>query len=680
MAKTLDELHQTSSTLATDLTAARDAVRWSSRVFNFAQDKNKELRDKLDYYKNTGKELTSDEIKDLRKSAEEARNAFEQYDERYKKKTNPAPNTQRRGELIAGALEFANDVLSMLDEKEAAIENKQVESAKQMGVDTAKLNTALEEGTESVHLGSQVYKDTMKSMKRYEQLLDKHANEEGKIDKKSFTPQELDEMIGLLQTAERGSTDYLRGKEEKNLVKNPKTAKRVHTMGDVKDLASSHLKQLMAIKDQMEKEPAKELDELAKDAGDTVIAIDEATKGVHNGSSEYEEAQKQFKNVNTLLKDTQDVEDYQFNSYQRRLFNANLDAAETAIDKYLDKKLDKDKLGPKEQKRVDAMRKAKNSIIETRKKINEVDKADKAEASKYSAEDLESYMQEASEALETGSRALRGSALRSGSDEYKNGKKAFLDTVNDAKAIFKDDKYKKLSYEDRQKVIEKLKEGRAKTESYIVKKHKTTKDSELNANGQIRMNAMYKAHSGLSFMIDKLQAYQDAEKERETKYDKGEFDLKVNNRLKMISEKKQTGIDRTKNNASKEAIKALAQFGKKENLTESEIKAVKYATAALLLDERISALPEKERKKYPKSPKEYAKMIKKTAESKEFAKRFPDDKITPSVCRKLAADPKESKKAMRSYFGEVTKVNNFEKQRIKPKEIENPEMKNPMQK
>ena len=83
MAKTLDELHQTSSTLATDLTAARDAVRWSSRVFNFAQDKNVELRDKLDYYKNTGKELTSDEIKDLRKSAEEARNAFEQYDERY---------------------------------------------------------------------------------------------------------------------------------------------------------------------------------------------------------------------------------------------------------------------------------------------------------------------------------------------------------------------------------------------------------------------------------------------------------------------------------------------------------------------------------------------------------------------------------------------------------------------
>ena len=113
----------------------------------------------------------------------------------------------------------------MLDEKEAAIENKQVESAKQMGVDTATLNTALEEGTEGVHLGSQVYKDTMNSMKRYEQLLDKHANEEGKIDKKSFTPQELDEMIGLLQTAERGSTEYLRGKEEKNLVKNPKTAR-----------------------------------------------------------------------------------------------------------------------------------------------------------------------------------------------------------------------------------------------------------------------------------------------------------------------------------------------------------------------------------------------------------------------------------------------------------------------
>lgn len=676
MAKSLDELHQTSATLATDLSDARAAVRWSSGTFNFAQDKNKELRDKLDYYNKAGKELTSDEIKDLRKYAEEARNAFEQYNDRYKKKTNPAANTRRRGELMEGALTFANDVLAMLDEKEKAIEDKQVESAKQMGVDAAKLNTALEEGTESVHLGSKVYKETMRSMKRYEELLEKHANEDGKIDKKSFTPQELDEMIGLLQSADRGSTEYLKNKEEKNLVKNPKTAKRVHTMGDVKDLANSHLKQLTAIKDAMEKDPAKDLEVLAKDSNEAYTAIEEATKGVHGGSSEYEKAQKDFKFVNTLLKDTQDVEDYQFNSYQRRLFNANLEAAEESIDKYLNKKAEKDSLDPKEQKRVEAMRKAKNTIIETRKKINEVDKQEKAEASKYNSSELDSYMKSATDELEKGSRALRGSAIRSGSDEYKNGKKAFLDAVNDSKALFKDDKYKKMSYEDRQKEIQKLKEARYDTERYIIKKHKSTKDSELNENGRIRMGAMYKAHSGLSFMIDKLQAYQDAEKEKETKFDKGEFDLKVSNRLKGISEKKQTGIDRTKNNASKEAVKAMAKFGKNKKLEPNEIKAAKYATAAMLLDERISQLSEKERKKYPKSPKEYAKMVKKIAESKEFEKKFPDDKITPSFCRKLAAEPKECKKAMRSYFGEVSKVNNFEKQRINQMELDNPEMKN----
>lgn len=669
MPKTLDDFYRLSNNAVDDMAEARANVKWSSRIFNNAQDKNKELRDKLNFYNQPDRELTSAEIADLRKTADEARNAFEQYDDRFKKKVNPAQNTARRGEIVADGLTFINELLEELDKKEAALENKPVNSAKEMGTETAKLNTALEEGTQDVKFGSNQYKESMLAMKKYEQLLEKHANEDGVIDKNSFTAQEIEEMTGLLRKAERGSNEYLKVKENKDLNKNPKMAKRNHTMGDVRDLARAHLKKLDAIKDTMEKEPSKELDVLSKDAADTVLAIEVAQKGVHSGSKEYDDAQKEFNHVNTLLKETQEVEKYEFNSYQRRLFNANLSVAEKAIDKYLEKKADKEKLDPKEQRRVDAMRKAKNSILETRKKINEVNKEEKDYASKINAEDLEGYLQDASEELEKGSRALRASTFNGGSEEYKNGKKAYLEAVNDAKNVFKDDRYKKMTTEERQKVIDKLTESRRTVENYVVKKHSKVKDKDLNENGRIRMGAMYKAHSGITFMIDKLQAENDLEKERESKYNQAEFDKKVSDRLGSISIADKKGLERTKNTASRDAVKALARFGKNENLSPSEVKAAKYALATLLLDERLSGLSEKERKKYPKSPKEYAKLIKKTAESKEFAKRFPDSKITAANCRKYASDPKECKKAMRSLFGEISKVNNFERQRVKPREI-----------
>jgi hypothetical protein len=675
MARSIGDYYDLTVNTAARMTTARANVKWSSGIFNNAQKKNNELRDKLDFYKKADKELTSAEIADLRRSAEEARDAFEQYDDRYKKKKNPAANTQARGSIVADGLKFIDELLSDLDAKEKALETKEVASPKDMGVETLKMNDELKDGAQDVKLGSKVYKDTMNAMRRYQEILEKHSNQDGVVDKNSFTTQELDEMTGLLHKAERGATEYLRVKEDKDLGKNPKMAKRNHTMGNVKDLAATHLKKLDAIKDSLEKTPAKDLEELFTGAQDAFNDIEVATKGVHNGSSEYDEAQKEFKHVRDLLKETQDVGDYEFNSYQRRLFSANLDVAESKIDKYLAKKADKEKLDDKEQRRVDAMRKAKNTILETRKRLNEEIKKDRADAISAGQEALDDYLTQASDSLEKGSRALRFSSVNGGSEEYKNGKKAFNEAVQDAKNIFKDDKYKNMTMEERQKAIDKLRDQRKTVESYIIKKHSKDglKDRDLNENGTIRMKAMYDAHAGITFMLDKLQAYQEAERDKERKYDKADFNKKIDERLATYSNEGKNGLDRTRNNASKEAVKALAKYGKSDRLTANEIKGAKYAMAALLLDERISALKPDERKKYPRSPKEYAKFVKNLAESKEFAKKFPDSSITPSKLRKLATDPKECRKSMRSLFGEVTKVNNYEKQRLKPKEIQNPE-------
>ena len=83
MARSIGDYYDLTVNTAARMTTARANVKWSSGIFNNAQKKNNELRDKLDFYKKADKELTSAEIADLRRSAEEARDAFEQYDDRY---------------------------------------------------------------------------------------------------------------------------------------------------------------------------------------------------------------------------------------------------------------------------------------------------------------------------------------------------------------------------------------------------------------------------------------------------------------------------------------------------------------------------------------------------------------------------------------------------------------------
>ena len=508
--------------------------------------------------------------------------------------------------------------------------------------------------------GSKEYDDAMeafeKANKRLKDLETKYAGHE-----EDMPPTELEDVRAEFHSAQAKIVKYLSKKDGDTIKEN--THRRVDAMRDGHAVLEEGTKKMEQLMDKFENSPAKKTGQISLEVDEAVNALEKADIGVRFGSDEYKKALEATKKSGDQLTEfIKKGDDYKPSFEELDEMRRNSDDALEKIDAYLATKKGKD-LSDTTQKRVDAMKKAKNAILETRKKFRELNKENMAKASELKENDLVTSENAQINTLREVRHRVDGRKVWFGSKEYLNGMNAFRDVCNEEERRGKKD----LNEKELKQSIKEINEAQNTMEKYIKMKEQKIKDiapKKLDAKGQRRLDEMRKAYDQLA--IRKARAEQKLE--TLTTRGKENQQKKIDNRVKEMDKNisGKTGINLVDAVVVAEAGHSLQKFGKKRVLTANEKAGVKKALATLFLHEILNG-PEgaKLKESMPRSLTGYGKQISQIANSKEFKAMFPDDKITPEMVRKMMSDPKELKKALKEFDANTKKE--AEKQAVKNK-------------
>ncbi len=628
--------------------------------------------DQLRESKGDNYELNELEVQELRGYAERTEysaNAYLKTKDNLKKiKTN----TKKRMDAAKGTKVFNEAFIEQLDARQDVLDNKVAPDIPTLSSSMTEVHSRMVKSDLNFR-GSKAYGEAIKkyekAQKNIKQLKEDMANP---TNPKVISYAEIEEQMRVLEDAKLSIETYLSQKEDVIDAKS-NTRKRIDAMRDGKNTIVDTMKRLQTIKNSMEERLEMNTKALY---GETSITCDEmadAKQGVHFGSKEYDEAEKAFNKVNIdldhlYLADTDETyTTTNLEPSERKAFQENLDDAEKKIDKYLARHRNDDKLDPKTKKRVDVMLKAKNNIIETKRRFDADTRERNANSAKIKDETLRQEENNISEEIQKAHLL----AKRTGSQEFKNAQEKYNEVIASQANFDSEGGLKNHSKEEIQKQIKELRDAQEMNQKYLDLK-KDIPEKKLKKNTKIRIQSIKKASDQLEKRIEKMEAHLD-NLEKLDKDALKENHIQAQQRIKDIRSVARTskGVDRTAYNASTDAVRTLDGYAQKKALSPAEKKGAKYAIAALILQSRITnSAGNQIRKNYPSNPKEYAKCIKQIAESPEFKQEFPDSRITPSALSKLSADPKEVTKVSKRVFSSIAKNNEKKKELEKSKELE----------
>ena len=646
-----------------------------------------------------GKAISGD-LKDAKlfmRGSKEFDNARSKYDrvqklwEEFSKKEHPttAEVERMRGEVM-NAMHMADRYLEKKDEEKDASKNaknrvSQMEKAfGHLEEQFAILNNSLEElaKEEAPSFGKlslsgedaiQQMKDAklfLRGSKEYDNALEAFENAQKRLKElehkyegheEDMPPTELEDCREEFRLAQGGLVKYLSKKDGDIIKENThRRVDAVRTGHAVLEEAGKKMEQLM---DKFDNSPARKTSKISEMADEAVEDLKAADEGVHFGSDEYKKAwEATEKSAKQLQEFKAKGDDYKPAFREMEEMRTNTDDALEKIDAYLATKKGKE-LSDKTQKRVDAMKKAKNAILETRRKFREMNKENMEKASEFREADLVTQENAQINVLREVRHRVDGRRVWFGSQEYLDGMNAYRDVCDKEERRGKKD----LNEKELKDSLKEITEAQKTMQKYIQMKEKKIKEiapKELDQKGKVRLAEMRKAYDQLA--IRKARA----EQKLETLTTKGKENQqkKIDNRVKEFDKNisGKTGSELVDAILVAEAAHTLQKYGKKRNLSSNEKIGIRRAIATLFLHEKLQG-PEGATLKanMPRSIKGYSKQISEIANSKEFKAQFPDKEIKPDMVRKLMADPKEVKKALKVFDENAKKE--AEKQAIKNK-------------
>ena len=625
-------------------------------------------------------EIDEKELLSLRREVKKAKGMAEHYVEYKTDKGVKGKNAQYRMNSMKDTLSDLEAQMDVLDQLVEESQSKEAPNLDSLSRDFTLVSADISDAND-VFRGSDQYKKAKASYDRSSDVL-KKLEEKGQ---ENITLADLEEAREELRSANNAIDSYLATKNGK--VIDSTTQKRVDAMERGKDMISIAIRKFDQMEKALEVKPAKEPEAMADELTLANNEITASKEGVHLGSKEFEKAEKDFKRVCDKMNSLQEkMANGQLSSREISELERSMDAAEKSINEYLVTKRGKE-LDPKTQRRVNAMVKSKNAILESKRTLSDAQKKISYPKEEYNSQLMINDDKRVS--LD-----LASAKAFNGSPEFDKAVEKYDEVTKKAYNNYRNKKYNP-SQSDKERELKNLYEAREAIDKYLDKKdleREEKKDKRLNTNGEKRVDAMKKAHNQLSRRIRALEASMDKkpekDKENTKKEDKEKERKQIKQGIKDAKEKSKnlTGIKRTSQNATVAAMEQLDNFSRQKQLSKMDKEGMRRCIAAMIINNRLNGPNGKAyADKYPKNSKGLAKAITQLANSKEFKAVFPDKALTPSYAAKLATDPKaltrcEAKlKDTIKDSAQKDKIKQQNAEKVKKQELkkETPTIKNP---
>ncbi|MCR5476306.1 MAG: hypothetical protein K6E92_01615 [Lachnospiraceae bacterium] len=608
----------------------------------------------MDAQHKTWEDLSESDIRRLRTKITDAKAAIDLYQERKNDQGSArwGEKDKKRIATMDAAMKNLEAQEALLDAREKAMEDAAAPTPEEVSLRTGSTIQQMEEAEKSVHFGSKEYTAAKVA---FSKLDDRWKEIHAKGPDYKLTAEDIRELRELSDAYDTAADAYLMTKEGKDL--KAKTQNRVEAIWAGKDAVKEQLKTLDAAQEELDKTPAKNMSELIAGGDKCVEALEAATVGVHRGSKEYKDAMELYKKNQELMKKLNGDEfDHALTAREREQLEKQREETIQAIDRYLDKKKDQ-KLGEKTRRRVEAMKQARENLVEQKKKIDERKKKMQEDARNLDPDVLDAQnTATAKEMKSANKRVWRGST------QYKEAMASFEHSTN----VMKD--YYHGGVPDRaksEKTIEELRETQKKIAAYLDRKG----DGPLDKKGEWRREVMRRAYDEITQQIDRIEDSLVQSKDKKKEADKKVIKDGVE-RLKNRRDRAK-GKERLMGDAAYKASQGLEKLAKKESLSAADKQKARYAMAALVLQEKLMGPDgEKFKKTLPSDSKHMAKAIMAIANSPEFVKAFPDDSLTPDKCSKMLSDPKQVRNGLRAFDNATREAANMTKENIKKKQLE----------
>ena len=658
-----NEMHRDMQTAFNRLEDETVGVHFGSSEYSKAMNDVKKVSETWADLKGKNKDfqLSDHELEEARQKVYEAQRSIDVYLTKKARERKGKPLSTEKGasfyrqEAMLDARKTLQQQADILDEIAAQRGLEQpLPSDEKLARQRKSLANDLEDATRNVYNGSSEYKNAKNQFNKVNDLWDKTmANKaEGELPSAG----EIENLKANIAQAKQAADLYLDKKVDLNNPK-AKTEKRISAMSRAREnLAVQERKLAEWEKKLAEQEPVKGYKELADNTTYLREQMAAADKGVIGGS-------KEFKEVNNLLKQQEEKwkalekkgPDYKMTPDELREMVELNQKIEKNVDKYIADKAGKD-LSEKTQKRLRAMQKVKNHTLSQRKKFEARRDEMLKEVEGISNEQIEKQNKDISLGMRNATRNVYF-----GSKAYKNAMVGYNRTLSQWRNYQAREAAGVATYAERNAQYKSLQENIKQIDKYL--DSKKGKDLSKHPKTKKRVEIMQKAKENLQIRMRKLELAQ--EKNRRAEQEATRQQMQTRNTQLRFGVKSQRAMERNMAKASLAATKQLAELGNKKQLSSVDVKNARTALAALVI-ENIIRQPGNEQLKaqLSKGGKEYSKIVRAFANSKDFKKAFPDKMFTPNNVKNLATNPRSVERCTNHLFGqEVNRQQNMQQQR-----------------
>ena len=613
---------------------------------------------------NQGGKISEDELLGLRDELVNVLELADTYMDKKYRENDKSRNAKSRMEAVEDAFDVLEEQLAIVNARREELRNTPPKSIHDLSTEAAAAYNDMLNNKLFLR-GSDEYKKARESFKLVQdklRLLDtKFDGNEANISR-----DELKETRELLLKADDALGLYAAQKSGEILADS--THNRVEAVNKGRTLIERAIRKLDALEKAKEVTEVKNMHALTEEARNLGLDMDIAERDVHLGSSEYKDAKKEFNAFTTKLSAINVKNNNEITARDMDDLSKEMDKAEEKIDLYLQRKRSKLEWDEKGTERIGVMRKAKENIAETRRRVEAINKARHAEAL---AKDPAALIAEEDAALadvKLAQRTVDGSKVWRGGDDYDKALIAYERVCNNEKQLNAPNRQNELSRHALKAEIEELNKAKEDILTYTRRKESEKTELEgkgksLDAKGTKRLEVMNNAYKTIRTRLDVAQAKLGQIDEREKQQQDQEIQRLLNDRRADIPNEK--GANKIVAMESAHSMDIIARYSRQKEFSEGDRNLVYTVTAKLLLAENI--LKGKFKSFNPPTMKNFNDMASKFRESKEFKDAMKGEKMDPEFCRNLLVGKKNIENINKKVLGNIQK--NGDKAKIRQTSI-----------
>ena len=570
------------------------------------------------------------------------------------KDKDKSSNASRRIKAQTSAFDLVEEMLYSLDVREQEIERMPAEPLEDLAARSAialnSINNAklFARGSEEYKLAAENFE---KMNRRFKELSNKYKDKEDQI-----TEAELDELGELIAESKDYAADYTSGKVGDAISEN--SHKRLKAMNEsvtVLNMAERKFRELLSAKEK--NRVAKEWKVISDDSSMAYVDMMDAERNVHFGSDEYKNAKNNYKEVVDLLAKLGE-EGHTATVRELDELNAKMEKSAKSIDAYLATKKG-ETLSEKTQKRVDAMRRGKENILDIRKKVAAEELKRRNEIKNTTEETLEAAESTALTDLTTTKTRVDGNKVWFGGNDYDKALELYGKSVSNSVQRDHNRKENQPSKNSLETEIKELEAAKKACLVYIERKEKEVIDKKkpLDYKGEQRLANMKKAFDTLCNRLDKAEGKLQEMKDAEEK----DMDSKATEFFedKCLAVKNKSGLEKVAAMTSLSVARNLRAISKQKTVSAADCNSIRVGVAALLLEQGIKnktiAAP------IPGTMNAYEKQVRILAEAPELKSLLPDRILSPKGCKQIMSDPKILKGINKKFMENLQKTGAKEK-------------------